>query len=168
MCGLSLGMLDGIFSEEDLRLAPITDEKKVLDVEEIGAIRNFMQDFHQSFPQLILMVYLGHFPGKMEVGVRETAFWLGNRARSSSFSFRPRRCTLMLYVDTQQKRAVLNAGYGFETLVEEEELKEVLNQGRRYFRGGEYSLGILCTLSALSAVLISKASSRAQQEVRYS
>lgn len=165
VCGLSLDHLDSIFSAEETRVGTIVDENNVLNHGEISLIRTFLQDFHQAFPQLILVVYLGHIPGKMEIGSRETAFWLANRARPSSFSFRHRRASLLLYVDVQQLRAVLTAGYGFNDYLSEEDLKLALNQGKRYLQVGDYARGVLSTLTVLTAHLISKAQSHGGKQL---
>lgn len=163
-CGFSLENLDEVFSADEQRLGPVTDSGALLEGTELAVIRTFLQDFHQAFPQLSIMVYVGRYTEETDLGARETAFWLANRSRSSAFSFRHRRSSMLLYVDPHLRRAVLSAGYGLEGILDEDELKLVLNQGRRYMRLGDFGRGIMGILTALSSLLIMKSTSSVRKE----
>lgn len=155
-CGFTLQFLDSVFSAEELRLSQVNDANGILNTAELTVIRAFLHDFQNAFPQLSMVIYLGRLEGRAEVGARETAFWLANRARLHGFSHRQRAASLMLYIDVKTRRAVLTGGYALEAMMDEQDLRVPLLQARPYFLRGDYARGILACLTVTAAMLFRK------------
>ncbi|HSH38544.1 MAG TPA: hypothetical protein VK993_07140 [Chthoniobacterales bacterium] len=89
--------------------------------------------------------------------VGEYAFWLANRARFSSVEHvHGDNFDLLLVVDENGRAAALNAGYGLEEHLREEDLQATLDAFTDKMRGGDMPAGVQSCLDVITERLSAK------------
>ena len=125
-----------------------TDRTDRVPMPEMAAMRRMLELFHQKFPQCLFSVFVADLPHGTRVG--EYAFWLANRARFSSVEqVHGHNFDLLLVADMNGDAAALNAGYGLEGHLEEEDLAAALDAFIQPMRGSDMPAGVQACLGVV-------------------
>ena len=104
--------------------------------------------FHQRVPQCLFSVFVVDLPRGTSVG--EYAFWLANRARFSSVEeVQGENFDVLLLIDVNGQAAALNAGYGLEEHLREDDLQAALGAFAQPMRANDMPAGVQACLDAL-------------------
>ena len=126
-----------------------TDRTDRVPLREMAAMRGALELFHRRFPQCLFSVFVADLPRGTSVG--EYAFWLANRARFSSVEHaQGDNFDLLLVVDTSGGAAALNAGYGLEEHLTEEDLQAALDAFATPMHSGDMPAGVQACLDVMS------------------
>ena len=134
-CKLTLQTLDIKFGAVPRHSMYFTDRTDRVPLREMAAVRQALELFHRRFPQCLFSVFVADLPRGMSVA--EYAFWLANRARFSSVEqVHGENFDLLLAIDLSGRAAALNAGYGLEQHLREEDLQAALEAFTTPMRDG--------------------------------
>lgn len=148
-CKLTLQALDAKFGALPRHAMYFTDRTDDVPMRDMAAIRRMLELFHQKFPQCLFSIFVADLPRGTRVG--EYAFWLANRARFSSVEqAQGENFDLLLVVDMTGHAAALNAGYGLEAYLEQEDLEAGLEAFIAGMRQGDMPAGVAACLAAVA------------------
>ena len=148
-CKLTLQTLDVKFGALPRHSMYFSDRTDRVPMREMAAIRTMLELFHQRFPQCLFSVFVADLPRGTSVG--EYAFWLANRARFSSVEHvQGDHFGLLLLIDVNGHAAALNAGYGLEEHLREEDLQAALDAFAEPIRANDMPAGVQACLDAIA------------------
>lgn len=164
-CGLGLDSLAQTLGSNLVSLESLTDAAHCLRVRERELLKQELDAFQQSFPQVFLAVYIGLLPTTPSPG--EIAFWLLNHA-----AFQPpdparlNERGALLVIDPVARHAGLTIGYGLEPCLPRQKLDGILRRIRTPLWHGEYVGAIQHTIRLLGKAL-RKAGRRVARQVEF-
>ena len=148
-CKLTLQTLDVKFGAVPRHSMYFSDRTDRVPMREMAAIRTMLELFHQRFPQCLFSVFVADLP--RGTSVSEYAFWLANRARFSSVEHaQAENFDLLLLIDVNGRAAALNAGYGLEEHLREEDLQAALDAFAEPMRANDMPAGVQACLDAIT------------------
>ena len=126
-----------------------TDRTDRVPMREMAAMRTMLELFHQRFPQCLFSVFVADL--QRGASVSEYAFWLANRARFSSVEHvQGDNFDLLLLIDVNGHAAALNAGYGLEEQLREEDLAAALDAFAGPMHANDMPAGVQACLDVIT------------------
>jgi uncharacterized membrane protein YgcG len=148
-CKLTLQALDIKFGAVPRHSMYFTDRTDRVPLREMAAVRQTVELFHRRFPQCLFSVFVADLP--RDTPVAEYAFWLANRARFSSVEqVHGENFDLLLVIDLSGRNAALNAGYGLEEHLREEDLEAALAAFTSRMRGDDLPGAVQACVDAVA------------------
>jgi uncharacterized membrane protein YgcG len=136
-----LRQLDLKFGAAPKHSGYLTDQALILSAQSNNRLCRLLQLFQSRFPQSLFSAFLTELPARTPL--EEYIFWLANRVHfSSGESIGENNFDLLLVVDAAGGEAGLAIGYGLESFVGEETLRDALAAGRAAFARQDWSAGI--------------------------
>ncbi len=133
-CGLTLGVLDELYGEEDVLLERINDAGGVLDEAGRAAFTAARAALEKEFPQLFLAVFVGTLATLPTL--RQFGFWLLNRGAivgPQAETTRLNEYGLLVLADPEHCLLGVVTGYQIEPWLPEETISHVLEAARPAF-----------------------------------
>ena len=126
-----------------------TDRTDRVPLREMAAMRATLELFHRRFPQCLFSVFVADLP--RGTSVSEYGFWLANRARFSSVEHaQGDNFDLLLVVDMSGRAAALNAGYGLEEHLREEDLQAAVDAFTAAMGSSDMPAGVQACVDVMS------------------
>lgn len=151
-CGFSLAAITRAFGLDLVELKSFADDAHCLRLQEALAVKSWIAEFEERFPQVFVTVYLGVLPPQLSVG--ELAFLLLNRGVLSSKDHRRlNEHAVALVLDPVARSAGLMAGYALEKVLPAKAQLKILRSVRTSLWHGEYAPAISVILRAVEKTL---------------
>jgi hypothetical protein len=144
-CGLNVARADALLGPPPPLSGGIEDLAALVSSWQMRGIRRKVDAFQRQFPQVMVHVCVGEFP--IDQPFELYAFWLFNRgAIGSSAPVGAENFDMLLVIDPQSKRAATMLGYGWENLLQRDQLQAVWSRMEPYVMQGKWQRGFLVWL----------------------
>jgi hypothetical protein len=152
-CQLHLDRLDSIAGTVPRHDSFVTDYQEAMSFGAAKRLSGHLFMLGKRFPQATFSVFF--FPPPPRIPHKLYAFWLANRGRFSPLTARSEKnYSVLLLVDCDRGQAVLNVGYGVETILDEDTLAECLMKAKPAFDRGKYDSGVRACFASVSHKLM--------------